>query len=241
MAGDKNTLVSIGTPMEDDHIDLTRGADPMLADNYHTAGDAHVPDLRFPPAHARRDMEVMRRCVLSRMSEGLSRRKIEVIEKVLTLEDSLVKAYKRMVTDLEVVEDEKTREISHLKNKNSSLRKFCGTSEARVKEREDEIDNLRFALVRAQHYAVESYKASSEYQHDLYAYGAECMSTSISLTKEWIAAEHLGVNPHGFDRFLARRQDLEQAAEQGQAAEQDGAYDQADAPLQDEDGASQLD
>ncbi|KAL2558451.1 hypothetical protein Fot_03190 [Forsythia ovata] len=249
VAGDKNALVSVGRVMEDDHIDLTRDADPIHADDDHTVEDSHVPDLRFPPAHARRDMEVMRSCVISHMSEGLSRRKIEDIEKVLaiynrkvlTLEDSLVKACKRMVTDLEVVEDEKSKEIHHLKKKNSSLRKSCEASEARVKEREDEIDNLRSALVRAQHDAVESYKASSEYQQDLYVYGAESMSASISLTKEWISTEHLGVNPQGFDRFLARRRDLEQAAEQGHATKQDGVDDQADDPPQDGDGVSQLD
>ncbi|KAL2479570.1 Uncharacterized protein Adt_32536 [Abeliophyllum distichum] len=125
------------------------------------------------------------------MSEGISRRKIENIEKVLavynrkvlTLEDSLVKACKRTVTNLEVVENEKSKEIHHLKKKNSNLRKSCETSEARVKEQEEEIDNLRSALARAQHDAVENYKASSEYQQDLYAYGADSMSVSISLTK----------------------------------------------------------
>ncbi|KAL2508914.1 uncharacterized protein Fot_32561 [Forsythia ovata] len=114
-------------------------------------------------------MEVMRSCVISHMSEGLSKRKIEDIEKVLavynrkvlTLEDSLVNACKRMVTDLEVVMDEKSKEIHHLKKKNSSLRKSCEASEARVKEREDEIDNIRYFLARAQHDAVESYEASS--------------------------------------------------------------------------------
>ncbi|KAL2512603.1 Uncharacterized protein Adt_18203 [Abeliophyllum distichum] len=136
-------------------------------------------------------MEVMQSCVISHMSEGLLRRKIEDIEKVLaiykrkvlTLENSLVKACKHMVTDLEVVEDEKSKEIHHLKKKNSSLRKSCEASKARVKEREEDIDNHRSALPRAQHDPVESYKASSEYQQDLYAYGAECMSASISLTK----------------------------------------------------------
>ncbi|KAL2462232.1 hypothetical protein Adt_45652 [Abeliophyllum distichum] len=172
VVGDKNALVSAGRAMEDDHIDLTMGVDPMHADDDHTAGDSSVPDLLFPPSYARRDMEVMRSYVISHMSEDLSRRKIEDIEK----------------------------------------------------------DD-----------AVESYKTSSEYQQDLYAYGAESMSASISLTKEWISTEHPGVNPQDFDRFLARRQDLEQAVEQGQAAEQDGADDQADDPLQDEDGASQLD
>ncbi|KAL2558339.1 Uncharacterized protein Fot_03078 [Forsythia ovata] len=248
-AGDKNALVSVGRAMEDDHIDLTRDADPIHADDDHTVGDSHVPDLRFSPAHARRDMEVMRSCVISHMYEGLSRRKIEDIEKVLaiynrkvlTLEDSLVKACKRMVTNLEVVEDEKSKEIHHLKKMNYSLRKSCEASEAQVKEREDEIDNLRSTLARAYHDAVESYKASSEYQQDLYVYGAESMSASISLTKEWISTEHLGVNPQGFDRFLARRRDLEQAAEQGQATKQDGVDDQANDPPQDGDGVSQLD
>ncbi|KAL2494184.1 uncharacterized protein Fot_37941 [Forsythia ovata] len=213
--------------MEDDHIDLTRGADPMQVDNDHTARDYPVPDLHFLSAHASRDMEVMQSCAFSHMSEGLSKRKIEDIEKVLaiynrkvlTLEDSLVKACKRMVKDLEVVDDEKSKEIHHLKKKNSSLRKSCEASEAPVKEREEDIDNLRSALARAQHDVVESYKASAEYQHDLYAYGAESMSASISLTKEWIASEHPGVNSQGFDRFLARRRDLEQAVEQ------DGADD----------------
>ncbi|KAL2501032.1 Uncharacterized protein Fot_34880 [Forsythia ovata] len=207
VAGDKNALVSVGRALENDHIDLTRGADSIHADDDHTAGDSPVPDLRFPPAHARRDMEVMRSCVISHMSEGLSRRKIEDIEKVLAIYN----------------------------------RKSCEASEARVKEREEEIDNLRSALARAQHDVVESYKASSEYQQDLYAYGAESMSTSISLTKKWISTEHPGINPQGFDLFLARRRDLEQAAEQGQATEQDGVDDQADDPLQDGDGASQLD
>ncbi|KAL2552128.1 Uncharacterized protein Fot_05747 [Forsythia ovata] len=196
--GDKNALVFAGRAMEDDHIDLTRGADPTHAEDDHTVGDSPVLDLRFSPAHARRDMEVMRNCVISHMSEGLLRRQIEDIEKVLavynrnvlTLEDSLVKACKRMVTDLEVVEDEKSKEIHHLKKKNSSLRKSCEASEARVKEREEEIDNLQFALARAQHDTVEN---------------------------------------------------LEQAAEQGQAAKQDGVDDQPDYPLQGEDGASQLD
>ncbi|KAL2491496.1 Uncharacterized protein Adt_27124 [Abeliophyllum distichum] len=154
---------------------------------------------------------------------------------VLTLEDSLVKAYKCMVTDLEVVEDEKSKEIHHLKKKNSSLRKSYEALEARVKEREEEIDNLQSALARAQHDAVESYKASSEYQHDLYTYGAESISASISLTKDWISTKHPGVNLQGFDHFLALRRDLDQAAEQ------DRGDDQADTPLQDEDGASHLD
>ncbi|KAL2528014.1 uncharacterized protein Fot_20615 [Forsythia ovata] len=149
VAGDKNALVSAGRAMEDDHIDLTRGADPMHADDDHNSGDFSVPDLSFPPAHARRDMEVIWSCVISHMSEGLSRRKIEDIEKVLAV-------YNR--------KDEKSKEIHHLKKKNSSLRKSCEASKARVKEREEEIDNLRSILARAQHNAVESYKASSEYQ-----------------------------------------------------------------------------
>ncbi|KAL2461673.1 Uncharacterized protein Adt_45093 [Abeliophyllum distichum] len=53
VAGDKNALVSAGKAMEDDHIDLTRGIDPMHADDDHTAGNSPVPDLHFPPAHAR--------------------------------------------------------------------------------------------------------------------------------------------------------------------------------------------
>ncbi|KAL2458153.1 Uncharacterized protein Adt_46054 [Abeliophyllum distichum] len=195
VACDKNALVSTSGASEDDHIDLTRDADPIHADDDHTAGDSPVPDLHFLPAHARRDMEVMRSCVISHMSDGISRRKIEDIEKVLavynrkvlTLEDSLVKACKRT------------------------------------------------------HDVVENYKASSKYQQDLYAYGVESMSVSISSTKEWISTEHPGINPHGFDHFLARRQDLEQAVEQGHAAEQDGEDDHVDDPLQGEDGASQLD
>ncbi|KAL2457826.1 Uncharacterized protein Fot_56054 [Forsythia ovata] len=83
------------------------------------------------------------------MDGGLLKRKIEDVEKVLavynrkvlTLQDSLVKAYKRMITGLKVIEDEKSKEIHHLKKKNSSLRKSCEASKARVKEREDEIDN----------------------------------------------------------------------------------------------------
>ncbi|KAL2456457.1 hypothetical protein Adt_46784 [Abeliophyllum distichum] len=138
VAGNKNALVSAGGATEDDHIDLTRGADPMHADDDHTAGDSPVPDLRFPLAHVRRDMEVTRSCVISHMSEGISRRKIEDIEKVLavynrkvlTLEDSLVKACKCTVTNLEVVENEKSKEIHHLKKKNSNLRKSCEASEA---------------------------------------------------------------------------------------------------------------
>ncbi|KAL2504942.1 Uncharacterized protein Adt_20563 [Abeliophyllum distichum] len=200
VAGDKNALVSTGGATEDDHIDLTRGADPMHADDDHTAGDSPIPDLHFLPAQARRDMEVMRSCVISHMSEGISRRKIEDIEKVLTLEDSLVKACKRTVTNLEVVVNEKSKEIHHLKKKNSSLKKSCEASEARVKEQEEEIDNLR----------------------------AESMSVSISLTKEWISIEHPGINLNSFDRFLARRGDLGQATEQGQAAEQDGTDDHVD-------------
>ncbi|KAL2559594.1 Uncharacterized protein Fot_04333 [Forsythia ovata] len=50
---DKNALVSAGRPMGDDHIDLHGGADPMQADDNHTAGDSPVPDLHFPPTHAR--------------------------------------------------------------------------------------------------------------------------------------------------------------------------------------------
>ncbi|KAL2532599.1 hypothetical protein Adt_05950 [Abeliophyllum distichum] len=115
VTGNKNALVYAGRAMEDDHIDLTRGIDPMHADDDHTTGDCPVPNLRFPPAHARQDMEVMQNCVISHMSEGISRRKIEDVEKVLTLENSLVKACKRMVADLEVVKDEKSKEIHHLK------------------------------------------------------------------------------------------------------------------------------
>ncbi|KAL2552219.1 hypothetical protein Fot_05838 [Forsythia ovata] len=115
-ASDKNTLVSANRPMEVDHIDLTRGADPMQTDGDQTTGDS--------------------------------------------------------------------LEVHHLKKKNSSLKKSCEASEARVKERDEEIDNLRSALARAQHDFMESYKALSEYQYNLYAYGADSMSTSISLTKE---------------------------------------------------------
>ncbi|KAL2542858.1 Uncharacterized protein Adt_03836 [Abeliophyllum distichum] len=104
----------------------------------------------------RRDMEAMRSCVISHMSKGISRRNIEDIEKVLavynrkvlTLEDSLVKACKRTVTNLEVIENEKSEEIHHLKKKNSSLRKSYEASEALVKEQEEEIDNLRSALAQ---------------------------------------------------------------------------------------------
>ncbi|KAL2493758.1 uncharacterized protein Fot_37515 [Forsythia ovata] len=168
MADEKNALVSAGRPMEDDHIDLTRGTDLIHVDGDQTVRDSLVPDLHFSPAHAKRDIEVMRSCIFSHMSEGLSKRIIEDIEKVLAIynrkvlthEDFLVKAYKLMVTNFEVVEDEKSKEIHHLKKKNSSLRKFYKASEARVKERGEEIDNLRSALARAQHYAVENYKAS---------------------------------------------------------------------------------
>ncbi|KAL2552519.1 hypothetical protein Fot_06138 [Forsythia ovata] len=85
MAGDKNVLVSAGRPMEDDHNDLTRGADPMQADGDQIARDYSIPDLHFLPAHASRDIEVMRSCVFSHMSEGLSKRKIVYIEKVLAI------------------------------------------------------------------------------------------------------------------------------------------------------------
>ncbi|KAL2545138.1 uncharacterized protein Fot_14371 [Forsythia ovata] len=136
------------------------------------------------------------------MSEGLSKRKIEDVKKVLAvynrkvlnLQNCVVKAYKCMVIDLKVVEDEKFKKVHHLKKTISTLKKFCEALEARVKERENEIDNIRFTLACAQHDAVENYKASSECQHDLYAYGAESMSISTLLTKEWIAVEHPGVN-----------------------------------------------
>ncbi|KAL2493891.1 hypothetical protein Fot_37648 [Forsythia ovata] len=81
-----------------------------------------------------------------------------------------------MVTDLKVVEDEKSKEVNHLK-KISSLKKSCEALEAQVKDREKKIDNLRSTLLRTPHNVVENYKASSKYQHDLYAYRAvyECL------------------------------------------------------------------
>ncbi|KAL2493731.1 uncharacterized protein Fot_37488 [Forsythia ovata] len=131
---------------------------------------------------------------------------------ILTLYDFVVKACKCIGTDLEVVDDEKSKEVHHLKKKISSLKKSCEASEARVKEREKKIDNFQSTLAHAQHDAVEIYKASSEYMHDLYTHGAELMSASISLTKKWIVVEHLSINPQGFDHFLAWGRDLEQAA-----------------------------
>ncbi|KAL2536831.1 Uncharacterized protein Fot_18222 [Forsythia ovata] len=122
---DKNTLVSVDGPMVDDHIDLTRGADRMQMDGDQIIGDSSILDVRFSLAHVRRDVEV------------------------LTLRDSVVKACKRIVTDLEVVEDEKSKEAHHLKKKISSLKKSCEASEARVNEREKEIDNLQSTLARA--------------------------------------------------------------------------------------------
>ncbi|KAL2506105.1 Uncharacterized protein Adt_21726 [Abeliophyllum distichum] len=98
----------------------------------------------------------------------------------------------------------KSKEVHHLKKKIFSLKKSCEASEARIKEQEKEIDNLRSTLVCDQHDAVESYKASSKYYHDLYTCGAESMRASISLTKEWIVAEHPCVNFHCFNHFLAR-------------------------------------
>ncbi|KAL2518124.1 hypothetical protein Adt_14371 [Abeliophyllum distichum] len=140
----KNTLVFADRHIEDDHIYLTRGADPMQTDGDQTIGNFSIPDLCFPPAHTRRDVEIMRSCVFSHMSEGLSKRKIKEVEnrKVLTLQDSIFKACKRMVTNLEIVEDEKSKQVHQLKKKISSLKKYCEASEARVKEREEEIDNL---------------------------------------------------------------------------------------------------
>ncbi|KAL2552218.1 hypothetical protein Fot_05837 [Forsythia ovata] len=210
-ASDKNTLVSANMPMKDDHIELTRGVDPMQTDGDQIAGDYLIPDLHFLPAHARRDMEVMRSCVFSQ-TRACRKKNIEDVEKVLavyhrkvlTFQDSVVKACMRMVTDLEVFEDEKSKKVHHLKKKNSSLKKSCEASEARVKEREKEIDNLRYVFAHAQHDAVESYKASSEYQHDLSMYGAESMSVSISLTKEWTAVEHPGVNPRDEDQRISQ-------------------------------------
>ncbi|KAL2471237.1 hypothetical protein Adt_39373 [Abeliophyllum distichum] len=100
------------------------------------------------------------------MSEGLSKRKIEDVEKDLVVynrKDFVFKACKRMFTDLEVVEDEKSKKVHHLKKNISSLKKSCKASEAGVKERDEEIDNLRSTLACAQHNAMESYKASTKY------------------------------------------------------------------------------
>ncbi|KAL2471435.1 hypothetical protein Adt_39571 [Abeliophyllum distichum] len=86
----------------------------------------------------------------SHMSNGLSNRRIEYIEKVLevynrkvlTLQVFLVRVTQCLVTDLKVVDDETSKEVSHLKKKTFSLKKFYEASEAQVNEQEKEIDNL---------------------------------------------------------------------------------------------------
>ncbi|KAL2542823.1 hypothetical protein Adt_03801 [Abeliophyllum distichum] len=159
--GEKNILVSTDRHMEDDHIHLTKGANLMQTDCDQTVGDSLVLNLHFLPLMLGEMWKVMRSCVFSHMPEGLSKRKIEDVEKVLVIynrKDSVVKACKRMVTDLEVVEDEKSKEVHHLKRKITSLKKFCETSMARVMEREEEIDNIRSTLARAQHDAMETIK-----------------------------------------------------------------------------------
>ncbi|KAL2490272.1 hypothetical protein Adt_25900 [Abeliophyllum distichum] len=213
VAGDKNALVSAGGATEDDHIDLTRGATPCMRTMITLLGILLFPTCVFRSLMLAEIWKSCRAALYHTCLRVYREERLRILKKVLavynrkvlTLEDSLVKACKRTVTNLEVVENEKSKEIHHLKKKNSSLRKSYEASEARVKEQEEEIDNLRFALACAQHDAVENYKASLEYQQDLYAYGAESMSVSISLTKEWISTEHPGINPYGFDRFLARR------------------------------------
>ncbi|KAL2517971.1 hypothetical protein Adt_14218 [Abeliophyllum distichum] len=92
----------------------------------------------FLPTHARRDVEVMQSCIFSHMSEGLSKRKIDDVEtvlsfynrNVLTLRDSVVKAFKYIVADLEVFEDELSKEVYYLKKKISSLKKSCEATKA---------------------------------------------------------------------------------------------------------------
>ncbi|KAL2498152.1 Uncharacterized protein Adt_23702 [Abeliophyllum distichum] len=160
---DKNTL------MEDVHIDFPRDTDPMQIDGDQTIEDSPVLDLFFSSAHAKRDVEVMRSCIFSHMSEVLSNRRIEHNKKVLTIynrkiltiQDYLVRASQRLVTNLKVVKDEKSKKVNHLENKISSLKKSCEASEARVKEQEKKIDNLRSTLACTHHNAVETYKASS--------------------------------------------------------------------------------
>ncbi|KAL2474306.1 hypothetical protein Adt_35042 [Abeliophyllum distichum] len=127
VACDKNALVSAGGATEDDHIDLTRGADLMHADDDHTMMITPLEILLFPTCIFCSIMlgEIWKSCGAALY-----------LTHVLTLEDSLVKACKRTVTNLEVVENEKSKEIHHLKKKNSNLRKSCEASEARVKEQE---------------------------------------------------------------------------------------------------------
>ncbi|KAL2455303.1 hypothetical protein Fot_57660 [Forsythia ovata] len=109
-------------------------------DDNQIVGDSLVHDLLFLLTHATQDVEVMQGCIFSHMPEGLSNRRIEDIEKVLAVynknvcNSSLVRASQRLVTDLKVVEDEKSKEVSHLKKKISNLKKSYEALEARVKE-----------------------------------------------------------------------------------------------------------
>ncbi|KAL2520798.1 Uncharacterized protein Fot_24721 [Forsythia ovata] len=105
-------------------------------------GFLQFPTSAFQFTHARLDVEVMRSYIFSHMSEGLSNRRIEDIEKVLavynkkvlTLQDYLVRAIQRLVTNMKIVEDEKSKEVNHLEKRISSLKKCCEASEARAKE-----------------------------------------------------------------------------------------------------------
>ncbi|KAL2538208.1 hypothetical protein Fot_19599 [Forsythia ovata] len=46
-AGKKNTLVATDRPMEDDHINLTRGSDPMQTDGDQTIGNSLFSNIHF--------------------------------------------------------------------------------------------------------------------------------------------------------------------------------------------------
>ncbi|KAL2538214.1 hypothetical protein Fot_19605 [Forsythia ovata] len=140
-AGKKNTLVAADRHMEDDHINLTRCRRMVTI----LLEILFFPISIFSPLMLGKIWRLCRAVFFSHMSEGLLKRKIEDVEKVLAvynrkvlaLHDSIVKACKCMVTDLEVVEDEKSKEVHHLKKKNSSLKKSCEASKARVKEQKD--------------------------------------------------------------------------------------------------------
>ncbi|XP_022896895.1 uncharacterized protein LOC111410671 [Olea europaea var. sylvestris] len=170
------------------------------------------------------------RAIAGRSVDDIERAAAVYLQRVVALQTGLAESNRRLVSELKTLTEEKKKEAHHHKKKISSLRRSLETSDARAREQQTEIDNLRSVLARAPEEAIERYKASDEYAGDLkesvdqyktssdYAkalnsYEGKAMSASIKLSKEWIMAEHPSIDPSGLDRFLAQRKGKESVAQ----------------------------
>ncbi|XP_022843356.1 uncharacterized protein LOC111366908 [Olea europaea var. sylvestris] len=127
-----------------------------------------LPSFGFPPTRGYHEMGVLKSLVIPARSRAIAGRSADDIERaaavylqrVVALQTGLAESNRRLASELKTLTEEKKKEAHHHKKKISSLRKSLEMSDARAREQETKIDNLRSVLACAPEEAVERYKAS---------------------------------------------------------------------------------